>query len=56
MNAQEVGGIVRTALAFVGGIAVGNGWIDNTTMTQIIGYATPVAVAIWSVYTKRKAS
>jgi len=55
MTAEQVGGIARTALAFLGGIAVAKGWIDNATMMQLTGAAVPLVVAVWSVRSKRKA-
>ena len=50
----EVQGQIRTLLAFVGGIAVQKGWIDNETMLLGVGAVTTVIVAVWSWISKRK--
>lgn len=55
MNTEEIGGVVRAVLAAVGGIAVAKGYIDNGTMTTIVGAVTTIAVAVWSVIAKRQA-
>ncbi len=56
MNAEEFGGIVRTILAAVGGIAVGKGWLDNATMLSIAGALGTLAVGVWSIVAKRRAA
>lgn len=56
MNAEEFGGIVRTVLAAVGGIAVTKGYLDNATMVALAGAAATIAVAVWSIVAKRRAA
>lgn len=54
MNTDEIGGVVRAILAALGGIAVAKGYVDSATMTTLVGAATTIAVAVWSVIAKRK--
>lgn len=56
MNAAEVGGIVRTVLAALGGLAVGKGWIDNETMIAMVGAIVTIGTGVWSVFQKRSAA
>ena len=55
MTASEVGGIARALASALGGYLVGRGYIDGETATALAGAAVPVAVAVWSVWAKRKA-
>jgi hypothetical protein len=54
MTAEQVWGIVRTILAAGGGYIVAKGWIDNATMTSIIGAIGTLFIAGWSVWSKKK--
>lgn len=56
MTKEEFGGVVRTVVAALGGLAVGRGWIDADTMTALAGAAATIGVAIWSIVSKRKAA
>lgn len=56
MTAEEVGGLVRTVLAALGGVAVGRGWVDGGTMTMIAGAVGTLVVAVWSIVQKRRAA
>jgi hypothetical protein len=53
MTAEQVWGIVRTILAAGGGYIVAKGWIDNATMTSIIGAIGTLFIAGWSVWSKK---
>lgn len=53
MTHDQVGGIVRAIVAAVGGYFVGQGLIDAQTMMTIGGAITTIAVAVWSIYSKR---
>ena len=55
MTQEQVGGIVRAIVAAAGGYFVGQGLIDAQTMMTIGGGITTIAVAIWSIYSKRPA-
>ena len=55
MTAEELGGIARTLAAAGFGILVGKGIIDAATATALAGAAGTIAVAAWSVWSKRGA-
>lgn len=53
---QELQGQIRTAIAFIGGLAVSKGWIDEETMAAVAGITVTVIAAIWSWKSKEKKS
>ena len=53
MTKTELYGVVRTILAAIGGVAVGKGWVDSETAMSLAGALATVAVAVWSVKSKR---
>ena len=55
MTHEQVGGIVRAVVAAAGGYFVGQGFIDAQTMMTLGGAVTTLAVAVWSIYSKRPA-
>jgi len=55
MTQEQVGGIVRAVVAAAGGYFVGQGLIDAQTMMTLGGAVTTLAVAGWSIWSKRKA-
>jgi len=54
LTKEQVLGIVRHALTFVGGIVVMKGLVDETTVTEIIGGVITLTGTIWSVIAKNK--
>lgn len=56
MSADEIGGLVRTILAFAGGYAVNSGLTDQATMMTVVGAVATLVTAGWSIYVKRKAA
>lgn len=56
MTGDQVGGIVRAIAAAGGGYLVGKGLIDEETAAAIGGAVVTIAVAVWSVWTKKKAA
>jgi len=54
MTSTEIGGIVRTLAAAGFGVLVGKGIIDAETAAALAGAVGTIAVAIWSVWSKRK--
>jgi hypothetical protein len=56
MKTDEFGGVVRSLLSAIGGYLVAKGVIDAQTSVMMAGVIVPVAVAIWSIATKRKAT
>jgi len=55
MTGEKVAGMIRHVLTFVGGIVVGKGWIDEATMTAIVGGVVTIAGAAWSWWAKKPA-
>jgi hypothetical protein len=53
LTKEQVLGIVRHALTFVGGIVVMKGWADDAMVTEIIGGVMTLTGAIWSVIVKK---
>ncbi len=54
LTKEQVLGIVRHALTFVGGILVMKGLIDETIVTEVVGGVITLAGSIWSVIEKVK--
>lgn len=54
LTKEQVLGIVRHALTFVGGILVMKGLIDETIVTEVVGGVITLTGSIWSVIEKVK--
>lgn len=54
LTKEQVMGIVRHSLTFIGGIVVAKGYIDNSTVTEIVGSVVTLAGAVWSIINKNK--
>jgi hypothetical protein len=50
---EQILGVVRHTLTFVGGILVMKGLVDEATVTEIIGGVMTLAGTIWSVIEKK---
>lgn len=55
LTQEQILGIVRHTLTFVGGIVVMRGIVDETLVTEIIGGIMTLTGAIWSVIDKKTA-
>jgi hypothetical protein len=53
LTKEQILGIVRHALTFVGGIVVMKGLVDETMVTEIIGGVMTLVGAVWSVIDKK---
>lgn len=53
LTKEQILGIVRHALTFVGGIVVMKGFVDETMVTEIIGGVMTLVGAVWSVIDKK---
>jgi hypothetical protein len=53
LTKEQVLGIVRHTLTFVGGIVVMKGLVDETVVTEIIGGVMTLVGTIWSVINKK---
>lgn len=54
MKKEQVLGILRHSLTFLGGLLVMKGVVDETTATEIIGGVITLVGAIWSIVEKVK--
>lgn len=54
MNKDQVIGIVRHALTFIGGIIVTKGLIEESTLLEIVGSISTLIGAVWSIIEKTK--
>lgn len=54
LTKEQILGIVRHGLTFVGGILIMKGLVDEATVTEIIGGVITLAGTIWSVIEKNK--
>ena len=52
MTGEQIWGVVRTLLAFGGGFVVSKGYIDDATLTAVIGALGTLFVAGWSIISK----
>jgi len=52
LTKEQVLGIIRHTLTFVGGILITKGLVDETTVTEIIGGVITLTGAIWSIVAK----
>lgn len=54
MKKEQILGIVRHTLTFVGGLLVMKGIADETTITEIVGGIVTLVGAFWSIVEKAK--
>jgi hypothetical protein len=50
---EQVMGVVRHALTFLGGVVVAKGFADDAVVTEIIGAVVTLVGAVWSVVAKK---
>jgi hypothetical protein len=53
LTKEQILGIVRHALTFIGGIVVMKGLVDETMVTEIIGGVMTLVGTVWSVIDKK---
>lgn len=53
LTKEQLLGIVRHTLTFVGGIVVMKGLVDESTVTEISGAVLTLAGAVWSILNKK---
>lgn len=54
MRMEQVMGIIRHILTFVGGIVVAKGLVEEALITEIIGGTLTLIGGIWSIVSKIK--
>lgn len=53
LTKEQILGIVRHSITFIGGILVMRGLVDETIVTEIVGGAVTLAGTIWSIIVKK---
>jgi hypothetical protein len=53
MKKEQIFGIIRHTLTFVGGILVMNGIGDESVFAEIAGGAMGLVAAVWSLFEKK---
>lgn len=53
LSKEQLMGLVRHTLTFVGGILVAKGLLDDATLVELVGGASTLAGAIWSIIAKK---
>lgn len=54
LTKEQILGIVRHSLTFIGGILIMKGLIDESTLTEITGATVALVGAVWSIIIKNK--
>lgn len=54
LTKEQLKGIIRHTLTFVGGILVLKGYLDEALVTEIVGAGVTLTGAIWSIIQKNK--
>lgn len=54
MRKEQILGILRHSLTFIGGLLVMKGLVDETTATEIVGGIITLVGTIWSIVEKTK--
>jgi hypothetical protein len=54
LTKEQLLGIVRHTLTFIGGIVIARGLVDETLVTECIGGVLTLTGAIWSIINKNK--
>lgn len=55
MQKDQLFGIIRTVAAAGFGFMAGKGWLDGATAEALAGAVATIAVAVWSVASKKPA-
>jgi len=54
MTKEQIQGIVRHALTFIGGIIVMNGLATDAVVQELIGASLTIFAGVWSIVTNKK--
>jgi hypothetical protein len=55
LTKDQLMGMVRHSLTFIGGILIMRGLVDESTFTEITGGVIALTGAIWSIINKKEA-
>jgi hypothetical protein len=53
MNKEQVLGILRHVLTFVGGIVIAKGLVDESLYTELVGGVMTLVGTVWSIVSKK---
>jgi hypothetical protein len=53
MNADQIGGLIRTLLSFGAGILISKGYVDTGTAGTVVSALVTIGVAVWSWHTNK---
>ena len=54
MKKEQIMGLVRHGLTFIGGIVLSKGLVDESTLMEIVGSISTLIGSIWSIIEKSK--
>jgi len=54
MNQDQLISLLRQILLTFGGVLVGKGYVDDATMTMIVGGVVAIVTGLWGVYARRE--
>jgi hypothetical protein len=54
LTKEQLFGVIRHSMTFIGGIFIAKGFIDETILTELIGGVLTTSGAIWSIISKNK--
>lgn len=50
---STIAGIIRHVLTAVGGYLVAKGWVDESTLPEVIGAIITIGGVVWSIFQKK---
>jgi len=56
MNKEQISGIFRHVLTFIGGFLITKGLVDETFVTEVVGALSTIIGAVWSFFAKTPAN
>jgi len=54
MNQDQLISLLRQILLTFGGVLVGKGYVDDATMTMIVGGVVAIVTGLWGLYARRE--
>jgi hypothetical protein len=52
MNKEQILGVIRHLLTFVGGVFVLKGYIEESIVPEIVGGVVTIIGTVWSIFSK----
>lgn len=54
LTKEQVLGIVRHGLTFIGGLLITRGMLDQNTLSELIGASSTLVGIVWSIINKKQ--